>query len=64
MALRRQQRKSCDLCRRRKVRCDLVSKGSGPCTTCDNGGVECVCVSSPLSVDAGMVLKLTHEPQR
>ncbi|KFG87020.1 putative acetamidase regulatory protein [Metarhizium anisopliae] len=42
MALRRQQRKSCDLCRRRKVRCDLVSKGSGPCTTCDNGGIECV----------------------
>ncbi|KAG5656993.1 hypothetical protein KAF25_011162 [Fusarium avenaceum] len=38
---RRQQRKACDLCRRRKVRCDIVDKPSGPCSVCEKSGFEC-----------------------
>ncbi|KAJ4003195.1 hypothetical protein NW752_011630 [Fusarium irregulare] len=38
---RRQQRKACDLCRRRKVRCDIVDKPTGPCSVCEKSGLEC-----------------------
>ncbi|KAF4953085.1 hypothetical protein FGADI_6235 [Fusarium gaditjirri] len=38
---RRQQRKACDLCRRRKVRCDIVDRPSGPCSVCEKSGFEC-----------------------
>ncbi|KAF5019427.1 hypothetical protein F66182_8556 [Fusarium sp. NRRL 66182] len=38
---RRQQRKACDLCRRRKVRCDIVDRPSGPCSVCEKSGLEC-----------------------
>ncbi|KAF5010719.1 hypothetical protein FDECE_3130 [Fusarium decemcellulare] len=38
---RRQQRKACDLCRRRKVRCDIVIRPSGPCSVCEKSGLEC-----------------------
>ncbi|KAF7551039.1 hypothetical protein G7Z17_g5311 [Cylindrodendrum hubeiense] len=38
---RRQQRKACDLCRRRKVRCDIVVRGREPCTVCEKAGLEC-----------------------
>ncbi|KAH8667181.1 fungal-specific transcription factor domain-containing protein [Ilyonectria robusta] len=38
---RRQQRKACDLCRRRKVRCDIVVRGAEPCTVCEKAGLEC-----------------------
>ncbi|KAM5385581.1 hypothetical protein ACJZ2D_000780 [Fusarium nematophilum] len=38
---RRQQRKACDLCRRRKVRCDIVIRPAGPCSVCEKSGLEC-----------------------
>lgn len=38
---RRQQRKACDICRRRKVRCDIVDRPSGPCSVCEKSGLEC-----------------------
>ncbi|KAH7129879.1 fungal-specific transcription factor domain-containing protein [Dactylonectria estremocensis] len=38
---RRQQRKACDLCRRRKVRCDIVVRGREPCGVCEKAGLEC-----------------------
>ncbi|KAF9774817.1 hypothetical protein IL306_007147 [Fusarium sp. DS 682] len=38
---RRQQRKACDLCRRRKVRCDIVDRPAGPCSVCEKSGLEC-----------------------
>ncbi|CAM1510807.1 Fc.00g083200.m01.CDS01 [Cosmosporella sp. VM-42] len=38
---RRQQRKACDLCRRRKVRCDIVVRPGGPCSICEKSGLEC-----------------------
>ncbi|RFN51753.1 putative cutinase transcription factor 1 beta [Fusarium flagelliforme] len=38
---RRQQRKACDLCRRRKVRCDIVDRPTGPCSVCEKSGLEC-----------------------
>ncbi|PCD39288.1 hypothetical protein FGRA07_00559 [Fusarium graminearum] len=38
---RRQQRKACDICRRRKVRCDIVDRTSGPCSVCEKSGLEC-----------------------
>ncbi|KAL2818229.1 fungal-specific transcription factor domain-containing protein [Aspergillus cavernicola] len=37
---KRQQRKACDLCRRRKVRCDIDEHQSS-CTGCDKSGLEC-----------------------
>ncbi|KAL4790878.1 fungal-specific transcription factor domain-containing protein [Aspergillus venezuelensis] len=40
---KRQQRKACDLCRRRKVRCDIdeTPRGAGPCSVCDKSGLQC-----------------------
>ncbi|KAL2691226.1 hypothetical protein Neosp_001607 [[Neocosmospora] mangrovei] len=38
---RRQQRKACDVCRRRKVRCDIVLRPEGPCSVCEKSGLEC-----------------------
>ncbi|KAK7418508.1 hypothetical protein QQZ08_011218 [Neonectria magnoliae] len=38
---RRQQRKACDLCRRRKVRCDIVVRPGQPCSVCEKSGREC-----------------------
>ncbi|KAF9883374.1 Succinate-semialdehyde dehydrogenase, mitochondrial [Aspergillus nanangensis] len=35
------QRKACDVCRRRKVRCDIVDQPSGACSVCLRLGVEC-----------------------
>ncbi|KAE8551061.1 hypothetical protein EYB25_007295 [Talaromyces marneffei] len=37
----RQQRKACDLCRRRKVRCDIVDRPGGPCSVCERSEIEC-----------------------
>ncbi|KAL3465689.1 fungal-specific transcription factor domain-containing protein [Aspergillus heterothallicus] len=40
---KRQQRKACDLCRRRKVRCDIDEKleGGASCSVCDKSGLLC-----------------------
>ncbi|KAF7553505.1 hypothetical protein G7046_g7083 [Stylonectria norvegica] len=38
---RRQQRKACDICRRRKVRCDIVLRPGPSCSVCDKSGIEC-----------------------
>ncbi|KAL4962693.1 Zn(II)2Cys6 transcription factor [Aspergillus stella-maris] len=40
---KRQQRKACDLCRRRKVRCDIdeIPGGAGPCSVCNRSGLQC-----------------------
>ncbi|EWY81965.1 hypothetical protein FOYG_16170 [Fusarium oxysporum NRRL 32931] len=37
---KRQQRKACDTCRRRKVRCDIRTP-TEPCSGCRKAGVEC-----------------------
>ncbi|KAL4869912.1 hypothetical protein BDV12DRAFT_195915 [Aspergillus spectabilis] len=38
---KRQQRKACDLCRRRKVRCDIDEQPNNSCSVCDKSGLEC-----------------------
>lgn len=38
---KRQQRKACDLCRRRKVRCDIDEQPGNTCSVCDRSGLEC-----------------------
>ncbi|KAL3442054.1 fungal-specific transcription factor domain-containing protein [Aspergillus insuetus] len=38
---KRQQRKACDLCRRRKVRCDIDEQPGNSCSVCDKSGVLC-----------------------
>ncbi|OAA60293.1 acetamidase regulatory protein [Niveomyces insectorum RCEF 264] len=38
---RRQQRKACDICRRRKVRCDIELSLGGPCSVCRKSGIKC-----------------------
>ncbi|EED16988.1 acetamidase regulatory protein, putative [Talaromyces stipitatus ATCC 10500] len=38
---KRQQRKACDLCRYRKVRCDIVDRSGGPCSVCERSEIEC-----------------------
>ncbi|EFW99187.1 acetamidase regulatory protein [Grosmannia clavigera kw1407] len=38
---RRQQRKACDVCRRRKVRCDIELQPGGRCSVCSKADIEC-----------------------
>ncbi|KAH6886238.1 fungal-specific transcription factor domain-containing protein [Thelonectria olida] len=38
---RRQQRKACDFCRRKKIRCDIVSRDGPTCTACEKARLEC-----------------------
>ncbi|KAH6982181.1 fungal-specific transcription factor domain-containing protein [Ilyonectria sp. MPI-CAGE-AT-0026] len=38
---RRKQRTACDICRRRKVRCDIAFQATGPCSACRRSGTEC-----------------------
>ncbi|KAE8360998.1 fungal-specific transcription factor domain-containing protein [Aspergillus caelatus] len=38
----------CSLCRRKKVRCDMVVHGT-PCTTCKFNRVTCIAVDAPIS---------------
>ncbi|KAL2867398.1 transcription factor domain-containing protein [Aspergillus lucknowensis] len=38
---KRQQRKACDLCRRRKVRCDIDEQPAGSCSVCEKSGLVC-----------------------
>ncbi|KAJ7187380.1 fungal-specific transcription factor domain-containing protein, partial [Mycena filopes] len=38
---RRRVHRACDLCRRRKIRCDGVDMAGGKCTTCVDASVEC-----------------------
>ncbi|KAJ7187395.1 fungal-specific transcription factor domain-containing protein, partial [Mycena filopes] len=38
---RRRIHRACDLCRRRKIRCDAGDMGGGKCTTCVDASAEC-----------------------
>ncbi|KAH6986957.1 fungal-specific transcription factor domain-containing protein, partial [Ilyonectria destructans] len=38
---RRKQHTACDICRRRKVRCDVAFQASSTCSTCYRTGTEC-----------------------
>lgn len=38
---RRQQRKACDSCRRRKVRCDISDTPGVPCSECNRSSIPC-----------------------
>lgn len=57
----RQQRKACDLCRRRKVRCDIVDRPGGPCSVCERSEIECRYVFSTISPDNGVSLVLNMQ---
>ncbi|KAH7175857.1 fungal-specific transcription factor domain-containing protein [Dactylonectria macrodidyma] len=38
---KRKQRTACDICRRRKVRCDIAFQPTGACSACRRSGTEC-----------------------
>ncbi|KDN52186.1 hypothetical protein K437DRAFT_34553 [Tilletiaria anomala UBC 951] len=43
---RRRVQRACDICRRKKIRCDGAQEDSGACSNCNNFGLECTFVDA------------------